>query len=300
MGIVAIPENVRTRVAAHCRGAPLDGRRGPAAPSRRPGTIARSHTCSPGLTGSLVRRGPTPLSWGIPRPEACPTDGRVPLRTARALAAGPARRRARRLRPRARDRRSGRRDERPGRAAGRSRADPPRARLRPAAAGPARPLRRAAAPGRFRPLLDVPPAGLPADRRAPAGHAVPRRRRHAHQPGDRPAARDLLGRAPGRRRRRLRHRPGLRRPVDAGLLDGHHAHPAVLARPSSFCRPPATAGSNVIMPAFVLGVHGAAYQTRLLRSAMLDVHEPGLPADRPRQGPAASRPSSSGTPCATP
>jgi peptide/nickel transport system permease protein len=28
---------------------------------------------------------------------------------------------------------------------------------------------------------------------------------------------------------------------------------------------------NVIMPAFVLGVHGAAYQTRLLRSAMLDV-----------------------------
>jgi ABC-type dipeptide/oligopeptide/nickel transport system permease component len=29
--------------------------------------------------------------------------------------------------------------------------------------------------------------------------------------------------------------------------------------------------SNVIMPAFVLGVHGAAYQTRLLRSAMLDV-----------------------------
>jgi peptide/nickel transport system permease protein len=29
--------------------------------------------------------------------------------------------------------------------------------------------------------------------------------------------------------------------------------------------------ANVIMPAFVLGVHGAAYQTRLLRSAMLDV-----------------------------
>lgn len=28
---------------------------------------------------------------------------------------------------------------------------------------------------------------------------------------------------------------------------------------------------NVIMPAFVLGIHGAAYQTRLLRSAMLDV-----------------------------
>jgi ABC-type dipeptide/oligopeptide/nickel transport system permease component len=28
---------------------------------------------------------------------------------------------------------------------------------------------------------------------------------------------------------------------------------------------------NVVMPAFVLGVHGAAYQTRLLRSAMLDV-----------------------------
>jgi peptide/nickel transport system permease protein len=29
--------------------------------------------------------------------------------------------------------------------------------------------------------------------------------------------------------------------------------------------------ANVVMPAFVLGVHGAAYQTRLLRSAMLDV-----------------------------
>ena len=29
-------------------------------------------------------------------------------------------------------------------------------------------------------------------------------------------------------------------------------------------------------------------------------HEPGLPANRPRQGPATSRPSSSGTPCATP
>jgi peptide/nickel transport system permease protein len=29
--------------------------------------------------------------------------------------------------------------------------------------------------------------------------------------------------------------------------------------------------ANAIMPAFVLGVHGAAYQTRLLRSAMLDV-----------------------------
>ncbi|MCC7368213.1 MAG: ABC transporter permease [Chloroflexi bacterium] len=28
---------------------------------------------------------------------------------------------------------------------------------------------------------------------------------------------------------------------------------------------------NVVMPAFVLGIHGAAYQTRLLRSAMLDV-----------------------------
>jgi len=28
---------------------------------------------------------------------------------------------------------------------------------------------------------------------------------------------------------------------------------------------------NVIMPAFVLGIHGAAYQTRLLRSAMLEV-----------------------------
>src|SRR5688572_1556686 len=29
--------------------------------------------------------------------------------------------------------------------------------------------------------------------------------------------------------------------------------------------------ANVVMPAFVLGIHGAAYQTRLLRSAMLDV-----------------------------
>jgi peptide/nickel transport system permease protein len=29
--------------------------------------------------------------------------------------------------------------------------------------------------------------------------------------------------------------------------------------------------SNIIMPAFVLGIQGAAYQTRLLRSAMLDV-----------------------------
>ncbi|MFN8522839.1 MAG: ABC transporter permease [Chloroflexota bacterium] len=29
--------------------------------------------------------------------------------------------------------------------------------------------------------------------------------------------------------------------------------------------------ANVIMPAFVLGIHGAAYQTRLLRSSMLDI-----------------------------
>lgn len=36
--------------------------------------------------------------------------------------------------------------------------------------------------------------------------------------------------------------------------------------------PPSGFGlENVVMPALVLGVHGAAYQTRLLRSAMLDV-----------------------------
>ena len=36
--------------------------------------------------------------------------------------------------------------------------------------------------------------------------------------------------------------------------------------------PPSGFGAqNLIMPAFVLGVHGAAYQTRLLRSAMLEV-----------------------------